>query len=117
MEPNNTLILMLFIPILEAVTFWILLRTPTNCDETKQFSETKPDTKITNDLFSIELGQLARIKISDGSSSNEVEKLSGIKKKLEHIPSLFKFMVPLMLVFIFEYSMVSGLVSSFMTSK
>lgn len=97
-DPTATMRLMLIIPIIQAITFWILLRSPKNKD-----SQTNPDRV---DISIIE----SNLCPTDCVLPNLEVKLSGLKAKLKCLPSLTTFICPLVLVFTFEYICVSGLV-------
>lgn len=90
---------LLIIPILEALTFWMLLRLP----------KSKTETPNTRDI------EVATIEVNcepNECALPKIEiKLSGVQAKLQCLPSLVTFICPLVLVFIFEYICVSGLVS------
>lgn len=98
-DPRNTLRLMLFVPVLEAFTFWILLNGPNDKAKNKKVRDIEVATVEVNCEPTV--CALPKIEI----------KLSGLKAKLKCLPSLVTFIGPLVLVFIFEYICVSGLVS------
>ncbi|VVC45924.1 Major facilitator superfamily domain,Batten's disease protein Cln3, subgroup,Batten's disease protein [Cinara cedri] len=82
LSPSTTLYFMLIVPILMAVSFWLLLEHP--CEDTTQVvSQSLPE-----------------------DSNMEIESFS---VKLSYIPSLFKYMIPIGLVFFFEYLINQGL--------
>lgn len=91
---------MLIVPAIQAITFWILLRSP---------SQPNDDTNCVKNIAIIEL--------NNNTAENvlpDIEvKLNGVKAKLKFIPKLAGFIAPLVIVFIFEYICVSGLVSAF----
>lgn len=101
-SPRDTVRIMLIVPAIQAVTFWILLRSPTS----------QPNDDSTNCVKNI-----AIIELNNNATENvlpDVEvKLNGVKAKLKFIPKLAGFIAPLVIVFIFEYICVSGLVSAF----
>lgn len=95
-SPRDVLRTMLIVPAIQAVTFWFLLRTPQN---------QVPKTDVRNvDTVTIELNNY-------GAEYALPSQLSGIKAKLKFVPKLAGFITPLVIVFIFEYICVSGLVS------
>lgn len=99
-SPRDVLRLMLVVPAIQAVTFWILLRSPQ-----------KPVQKsvVRNiDIATIEANDCG----ANGALPSFDVKLSGLKAKLKFVPTLAGFIAPLVIVFIFEYICVSGLVSS-----
>lgn len=88
------MLLMLCVPLIEGAAFWCLLRNP--CTIPKKDSESS--FKITPDD-------------QETAVENKNTKLS-FGDKLRYIPSLFKYMIPLALVYLFEYFINQGLVSS-----
>lgn len=92
---------MLIIPAIQATTFWILLRSPSK--------PTGDDNGVVKNIAVIELNNNTQENVH---SDNET-KLHGVKAKLKFIPKLGGFIAPLIIVFIFEYICVSGLVSVF----
>ena len=82
---------MLSVPLLEGATFWILLR------KSNQVQDSKPQVKQSaNDEESSIVNKEIKLKLAE---------------KIRYIPSLFKYMIPLILVFLFEYFINQGLVS------
>lgn len=89
LKPTDVLHLMLIVPAIQAATFWILLRSPHK-----------------NDVQTVNVATI------ESNAVNSVEnKLRGVKAKLKFVPKLFHFIIPMVIVFIFEYICVSGLVS------
>lgn len=93
-SPVTTLLIMLIIPLLEGFVFWFLLRNADKIDES--------DAKIEHE-------------IPESNQENDVTDKNGLKltlaDKFRYIPSLFPFMIPLTLVYLFEYFINQGLVS------
>lgn len=92
-SPVNTMLLMLSIPLLEGAVFWILLRNPNTIpkrDSDPNF-KTSPDDQ------------------ESGVIPTEKSKLT-IGNKFRYIPTLLKYMIPLSLVYLFEYFINQGLV-------
>jgi len=83
---ENTLLVMLVVPFLQAVTFWVILKHPTHIRI--------PITK--NGIDS----QEQIIKIPEKS----------FRDKINLVPGLLKYMIPLGLVYLFEYFINQGLV-------
>uniref|UniRef100_A0A1B0AKK2 Battenin n=1 Tax=Glossina palpalis gambiensis TaxID=67801 RepID=A0A1B0AKK2_9MUSC len=82
-SPRDTMLIMLFFPCIEALTFWVMLRKPiilpvVTVESTEQLIE--------ND-----------------------KPLVGFKEKLAYIKKLVKYMLPLGLVYLFEYFINQGL--------
>lgn len=100
LSPMNTLLIMLIVPALEAVAFWVILRHPKKVLSDPSLTKEKEVNTSKEDL--------------EGSTSstplNEDEKpLIGFKQKLYYVPSLLKFIIPLTLVYLFEYFINQGL--------
>lgn len=95
LSPFNTILLMSTIPVLEALTFWVLLRNP-NCIP-KQNSEPKYRQTLDNE--------------ENGTINNRATKHS-IGDKIRYLPSLTKYLVPFLLIFLFQYFINQGLVSA-----
>lgn len=86
----NTMLLMLIVPLIEGAAFWILLRNPTAIPK----KDSEASFQISPDE---EYG-------SDGSSDKFT-----IGDKIRFIPTLLKYMLPLGLVYLFEYFINQGL--------
>lgn len=96
MHPRTAMKIMLIIPVLEAITFWLILRTP----QKKREDINMPEIVI------------ATIDCTKCPSTTAIDdKFKGIKAKLKSLPPLLTFIAPLVIVFIFEYTCVSGFVS------
>lgn len=97
-SPRDTVRIMLIVPAVQAATFWILLRSPSQPIDDNSCVKT-----------------IAIIELNNNTSENvhpDIEvKLHGVKAKLKFIPKLAGFIAPLVIVFVFEYICVSGLVS------
>lgn len=107
--PQYTLLLFLVMPVLEAATFWVIRPLPMQMQKVSVATieldlnlNEKPSPSVT------QYGTGSRIEIKE-SKRNEFMK--GLKRKLRLLPSVVKFMMPLMVVFICEYIIISGLVS------
>ncbi|KAF2880872.1 hypothetical protein ILUMI_25299 [Ignelater luminosus] len=79
---RNALLIMLVVPLMMAISFWVILPSPPRF-------ETVPEIK-------------------SGSSSIHGPRLT-FKKKLSLIPGLLKYMIPLGLVYLFEYFINQGM--------
>ncbi|XP_061401354.1 battenin-like [Musca vetustissima] len=83
-SPRDTMLIMLIFPFIEALSFWVLLRKPT-----------------------------AVLPVTNVESTEELivddRPLEGFKEKLIYIKHLVKYMVPLALVYFFEYFINQGL--------
>lgn len=93
LSPFNTILLMSTIPLLEALTFWVLLRNPNSIP--KQNSEPKYRQTLDNE--------------ENGMLNNRSKHT--LRSKMCYLPSLMKYMVPFMLIFLFQYFINQGLVS------
>lgn len=108
----NTILIMLSVPILEGIAFWLILRRP------KAYEE-EPKDGIDNVHYE---GQSTDTLSTDNRQRHDVEnKITeiddnddgsfGIKEKLLYLPSLFKYMIPITMVYFLEYFINQGLVS------
>lgn len=114
LSPKNTLLIMLAVPTCESIAFWIILR--------KQKQQNTTAEVLDCPLAVIDLNDLRRLSKSFVKNDADIEynqlakddtELTGFKQKLYYMPSLLKFIMPLVLVFFFEYIINSGLVSVF----
>lgn len=94
LSPANTILLMSTIPLLEALTFWVLLRNPNSIP--KQNSEPKYRQTLDDQ--------------ENGSFNNNRAKFT-LGDKMRYMPSLMKYMIPFLLIFLFQYFINQGLVS------
>lgn len=110
LSPTVTMLIMLVSPVLEAIAFWIILRKP----DTSKFKLTthQPDVDVDADETSDTKNQSSSKDLvhNQEAQSPETQKLVGIREKFRYIPSLFKYMIPLTLVYLFEYFINQGLV-------
>lgn len=99
-SPINTMCMMLIVPVIEGITFWLLLRNP--CAIPKNDSELSFTTAYATSFT----------RSDDIECANEsAEAKFTIGDKIRYIPSLLKYMVPFSMVFLFEYFINQGLVS------
>jgi len=89
LSTENTLLVMLAVPLLQAITFWYILKHPAH-------------TKIPITKNGID-------------SQEEIIKIpkKTFKDKINLVPGLLKYMIPLGLVYLFEYFINQGLVTTF----
>lgn len=80
---RNIMLIMLIVPLLECIAFWIILR--------------KPSGLVDNSVPTV------------NSTIEDDKPLQGGKEKLMYITSLFKYMLPLLFVYFFEYFINQGL--------
>lgn len=90
---KQTLLVMICVPFVEALVFFLLLRKPLSIDE--QIAERQKN--------------LQQQEQTDVEA--DVSALVTFKQKILFIPQLLKYMVPLTLVYLFEYFINQGLVS------
>lgn len=100
---RDTLRIMLIVPVIQATTFWLILRSPR-------------EQTVEPSVINIATIESINCTSSNAHLSNE-ENLSSVKAKLKFVPKLAGFITPLVIVFIFEYICVSGLVSQPSTSN
>lgn len=88
------MLVMLIVPVLEGVTFWLLLRKPCtipNVDSEHQFMRMHSDLEC---------------------AMEETQSNITFGDKIRYVPSLLKYMIPFFLVYLFEYFINQGLVST-----
>lgn len=95
--PKTTLLVMIIVPAIEAVAFYGLLRTPQTIP--RNDSTVSTITTGTTDT-AVEVGY-----------KDDEKPLTGLGSKLRYVPSLMKYIIPLSLVYLFEYFINQGLVS------
>lgn len=114
---KSTLLLMLIVPALEAVVFFCLLRNPKRVSPGRH-----PDMSASPSSATIEE---SLINSSTALYRNHVRSpelpppiamqqhpLLGVKAKVKYIPKLFKYLLPLFTVYLCEYFINQGLVST-----
>ncbi|XP_031627293.1 battenin [Contarinia nasturtii] len=89
--PVNTILIMLSVPLIEGAAFWFLLRDPRSIP--KRDSETEFSAAVDDQETGVE---------------NKKETLS-LGDKIRYLPSLLKYMIPISLVYLFEYFINQGL--------
>lgn len=98
---------MIVVPAIEAVAFWGLLRRPTSLPSasgSQEITSTTDDTdhELTNSASDLENTRPAL--------NDDEQPLIGLKNKIKYVPKLFKYMIPLTLVYFLEYFINQGLV-------
>lgn len=106
----NTMLIMLSVPFIEGVTFWILLRNPKTSispADPKSLSKEKIDAacSLIDNRNDVECG--------DKNISSQPLRIC---EKLSFVPQLLTYMIPIMLVYLFEYFINQGLVRNFFTA-
>lgn len=108
--PQYTLLLFLVMPVIEATTFWLVLPSP-------KWKYQLPT------VATMELDQNLNVKNSLGTTQYGTEPkteskhqrnvfVESLKRKMRLLPSVVTFMLPLMIVFVCEYVIISGLVKN-----
>jgi battenin len=90
LSSKNTLLVMIVVPVLEGAAFWGLLRSPKH-----PVSVTEEKPTVSSDAEQI--------------ISEEEKPILTMTDKILYIPHLFRYMVPLALVYFFEYFINQGL--------
>lgn len=98
-SPVNTMLLMLSVPMIEGAAFWILLRNP------KSIPRNISSEKLSAACSSIE----SQFDVECGNKNEKMQPLT-LGEKLRFVPQLFSYMIPISLVYFFEYFINQGLV-------
>lgn len=107
LSSQDTMLIMIVVPVIEGIAFWCVLRTPAKPDILETMSST---ATIVTDKTGVQSTDLSEVE-NTHELSEEERPLVGLKNKLKYIPSLFKYAVPLTLVYFLEYLINQGLVS------
>lgn len=94
LSPKATMLVMLVVPALEAAAFWMLLR---HKDTSRDPKEVNPEEEKPHEDYT--------------ALPEDERPLESWRQKINYIPSLFIYMIPLILVYLFEYFINQGLVS------
>lgn len=116
LTPKTTMLIMLVAPVLEAVAFWGILS-----HDNHVYVEEKRSSQLSNNsaggvdnkagTFDSTVSVQARSDENlERDGVEELEPLVGFKSKIRYIPRLFKYMIPLTLVYLLEYFINQGLV-------
>lgn len=97
LSPVTTLLIMLVVPALEAIAFWIILRRP------DQVIHRVSSTNTTDGIENQETSQDQIVEENEDTPFT-------FKQKMQYLPSLLKFVIPLITVYLFEYFINQGLV-------
>lgn len=105
LSAKNTMLLMLVVPVIQAVAFFILLRPPRNCVPRSSNSSV---ASIVNDP-----GYYTSFDAPNPRHllDQQQHQLQGFGNKLRYMPKLLKYIAPLFFVYLFEYFINMGLVS------
>lgn len=101
--PKQTLLMMLVVPILQAVTFFIILREPNSVNV--PISPSSSTESLIN-----------HTDIEGESITSESETPLDLRQKIQYSPELLKYVIPLFTVYISEYFINQGLVRSICAS-
>ena len=108
---KESLLLMLIVPVVQTLAFFVLLRTPDG-------SVPSPHNAIASDganepmLTENDYNDDSDTSVPPQSRTSDEVPLAGIVDKLKYIPRLFKYILPLFTVYICEYFINQGLVSA-----
>lgn len=116
-SPVDTMLIMLSVPILEGVAFWLILRTPTKAAKTQGIDNTQYEGHSADTLSATDtvdnIKSNKEESIVMGNELSECDTPFGLKEKILYLPSLLKYIIPITLVYLLEYFINQGLVSSF----
>lgn len=112
-----TLLLMLIVPALEAVVFYFLLRNPKRTSPGRHPDmSTSPSTATIEESLINSTSALYRNHVPTQELPSPVvmqqDLLLGVRAKVKYIPKLFKYILPLFTVYLCEYFINQGLVST-----
>lgn len=121
LNTTQTLLVMLIVPAAEAIAFWIILRhnnqaaaevaVTNGCDNPVTVTDSNSDFQ--NVQGSKQEGSQEDVEKTQVSPYDEEDTpLIGFKQKIRYVPKMFKYMIPLTLVYLFEYFINQGLVST-----
>lgn len=114
-SPVDTMLIMLSVPILEGVAFWLILRRPKKVSTTAETDNMHYEGQSTDTLSTIDTYDNITLEkrgdIEKDEKSNECDEPFGLKEKIMYLPSLLKYMIPITLVYFLEYFINQGLVS------
>lgn len=83
---------MLCVPIIEAIAFWVLLRSPQPVNKSI-------DSRTTSMTASTaEIKDVTTVDLSKTPEDDDEKPLTGLSNKIRYIPSLFKYIFPLSMV-------------------
>ncbi|VDN01637.1 unnamed protein product [Thelazia callipaeda] len=115
LSPKATLLLMLIVPVIFALTYWCLLVVPESIHQasvTKPATWVVPDSRLSRSTVSSTEHERATVE-SDKTSTSVKEikqRMLSVKEMLMITFSLFRFTIPLMLVYLAEYLINQGIV-------
>lgn len=113
-SPVDTMLIMLSVPILEGVAFWLILRRPSVITTTHGIDNTQFEIQSTETLSATDTFDNVNLNTRDDDAErNNSDTPFGLKEKFLYMPSLLKYMVPITLVYFLEYFINQGLVSVF----
>ncbi|GAB0100351.1 Battenin [Sergentomyia squamirostris] len=117
LNTTQTLLVMLVVPAAEAIAFWLILRhnhhqvippTTDGCDNPAALTDSNSDLPRNRKNSNIQ--DVEKTVSRQPSPDDEDDTpLIGFKEKVRFIPKMFKYMIPLTLVYLFEYFINQGL--------
>lgn len=113
LSERTTLLSMISVPILQLCVFWIVLRKPVCLNSPEPTANGNIDIALQGAQENLRKKSLTSMKLEDeqlNKLADGEQPLEGIKEKLKYMPSLLKYITPLVLVFLLEYLINSGLV-------
>lgn len=112
---SKTMLLMLIVPLLQALAFFVLLRCPTrNCIPRSSNSSVASTASIVDDTTyytSFDAPNPGHL------LDNPHQPLLGFRNKIRYLPKLLQYILPLFFVYLCEYFINMGLVSAQKTSN
>ncbi|XP_055704501.1 battenin [Phlebotomus papatasi] len=114
LDTTQTLLVMLIVPAAEAIAFWIILRhnhqaaaVTNGCDNPVTVSDSNSNFQNVQDSKHDSQEDVEKTQVSP--YDEEDTPLIGFKQKIRYVPKMFKYMIPLTLVYLFEYFINQGL--------
>lgn len=107
------MLIMLSVPILEGIAFWLILRRPTDIPNSNGHVTYDAQNELSSTSKAADgIRPNSREDIEQNNKCNEFDTPFGLKEKILYLPSLLKYMIPITLVYFLEYFINQGLVSS-----
>ncbi|XP_037034003.1 battenin isoform X2 [Bradysia coprophila] len=108
-SPVDTMLIMLSVPAMEAIAFWLILRKPTGAATNYGIENTEFDGQST-DTIAIDNVRGSDVETNTKLNGIDADVASfGIKEKVMYLPSLMKYMIPITMVYFLEYFINQGL--------
>ncbi|XP_059609156.1 battenin [Phlebotomus argentipes] len=110
LDTTQTLLVMLVVPAAEVVAFWGILRHNHQPQISATAGSDNPGaTSDSNNDLQRSQEDVEKTTPSQTSYDEEDAPLIGFREKIRYIPKMFKYMIPLTLVYLFEYFINQGL--------